>query len=168
MDSLPWPKMPGWFGPCPPAWNQVCYGPSGFCYSSQTPSCLLLITLCLESSLLRPSQGLIIQDSSQVSPCSSGLGLLLSTFHSLTLLRFFSEPIIIWNYMISLFIYSLPHPLECKLLWRSELDLKYYISRPRVEADKHLSDNQNSWWPNYQFHCMYWNNKKQSCTDSLQ
>ena len=117
---------------------------------------------------LRPSQGLIIQDSSQVSPCSSGLGLLLSTFHSLTLLRFFSEPIIIWNYMISLFIYSLPHPLECKLLWRSELDLKYYISRPRVEADKHLSDNQNSWWPNYQFHCMYWNNKKQSCTDSLQ
>ena len=117
---------------------------------------------------LRPSQGLIIQDSSQVSPCSSGLGLLLSTFHSLTLLRFFSEPIIIWNYMISLFIYSLPHPLECKLLWRSELDLKYYISRPRVEVDKHLSDNQNSWWPNYQFHCMYWNNKKQSCTDSLQ
>ena len=117
---------------------------------------------------LRPSQGLIIQDSSQLSPCSSGLGLLLSTFHSLTLLRFFSEPIIIWNYMISLFIYSLPHPLECKLLWRSELDLKYYISRPRVEADKHLSDNQNSWWPNYQFHCMYWNNKKQSCTDSLQ
>lgn len=167
MDSLPWPKMPGWFGPCPPVWNQVCYNPSGFCYSSQTPSWLLLATLCLESSLLRPSKGLIIQGSAQVSPPSSGLGLLLWALHSLTVLSVFSEPMITWNY-ISLFIYSLPHPLECKLPWGSDLDpLNYYISRPRVEADKHLLDNQHSWWPNYQFHCMCWNNKQQSRTDSL-
>lgn len=62
--------------------------------------------------------------------------------------KFSPEPIITWNCIISLFVYCLPHPQECKLLWGPELDLIYYYSQvleqnlPIVVANKYLLINQ--------------------------
>lgn len=119
QNSLPWPKMPRWLGPCPPVWNQVyhCASSSRGSYPpafSLSRSRLGLWACYSLSGMLFPHTFTRLLDSG-LSPTVTSLGwpvltpLSLSHHYVPNLCLSFSEPINTWNYILSLFIVCLTH-----------------------------------------------------------
>lgn len=117
----PWPKMPRWFSPCLPVWNQVYHRASGLCGSYYAS--LLLSRSCLGLWACSSCSGILLLQTftwlidSGLSPTltSSGWPVLTALslpHHCIPLLcLMFSEPTNTWNYIPSVFVYYLSHLL---------------------------------------------------------